>query len=380
VKLNPQFAARRCKPEGPKPLLVGPNKAISGQRYYSPSLGRFINRDPIEEQGGINLYAFVRNNAINRWDYLGLTPPDWWEGTDDEWDNYIGANSINPYAETDGSLNGLFSGDFVGAMTGAERTGNSYAPALSYDDAQSAYAGQGVRVLGGGQLFIDGVTGQFIGAQRSAGVGPVFLSNDASDVMSRAVAQLVQGASGSPRGGQAVPASATGTPLPDIPAQANGGSCGAVCIIAATWFANGGAHVLSPSEQVALQTSAADGLRSHELIQLAEAPLARVGFGIRQERFTSPTDLATVPGVSSNLSITLHNSDVRNRYHWRLNVPIESSRPDEDRILVVDPRTNGTVYSVVRVSNLHTDLTVDGTRFDPHYTVQIIEPKQPPRG
>jgi len=43
-----------------------------GLRYYSPSLGRFINKDPIEEKGGLNLYAFVGNNAPNRWDYLGM--------------------------------------------------------------------------------------------------------------------------------------------------------------------------------------------------------------------------------------------------------------------------------------------------------------------
>jgi RHS repeat-associated protein len=46
-----------------------------GRRYYSPSQGRFLGRDPIEEQGGLNLYGFVGNNSINRWDYLGLTPP-----------------------------------------------------------------------------------------------------------------------------------------------------------------------------------------------------------------------------------------------------------------------------------------------------------------
>lgn len=49
-----------------------------GHRYYSPSLGRFINRDPIEEQGGINLYSFFGNNSINAWDYLGMLVP-WWE-------------------------------------------------------------------------------------------------------------------------------------------------------------------------------------------------------------------------------------------------------------------------------------------------------------
>ncbi len=35
-------------------------------------MGRFVNRDPLGEQGGHNLYAYVRNNAINRWDYLGM--------------------------------------------------------------------------------------------------------------------------------------------------------------------------------------------------------------------------------------------------------------------------------------------------------------------
>jgi RHS repeat-associated protein len=42
-----------------------------GARYYSPSLGRFINRDPIAEAGGINLYGFCGNDGINRFDVLG---------------------------------------------------------------------------------------------------------------------------------------------------------------------------------------------------------------------------------------------------------------------------------------------------------------------
>jgi RHS repeat-associated protein len=42
-----------------------------GRRYYSPSQGRFLGRDPIQEEGGLNLYGFCRNNAINRWDVLG---------------------------------------------------------------------------------------------------------------------------------------------------------------------------------------------------------------------------------------------------------------------------------------------------------------------
>ena len=43
-----------------------------GRRYYSPALGRFINRDPIEEAGGSNLYAFCGNNGVNGYDYLGM--------------------------------------------------------------------------------------------------------------------------------------------------------------------------------------------------------------------------------------------------------------------------------------------------------------------
>jgi RHS repeat-associated protein len=45
-----------------------------GRRYMSPSQGRFFGRDPIEEMGGLHLYAFVGNNAVNRWDYLGMDP------------------------------------------------------------------------------------------------------------------------------------------------------------------------------------------------------------------------------------------------------------------------------------------------------------------
>ena len=43
-----------------------------GYRYYSPDMGRWLSRDPIEEQGGLNLYAFVNNDPVNKWDRLGL--------------------------------------------------------------------------------------------------------------------------------------------------------------------------------------------------------------------------------------------------------------------------------------------------------------------
>jgi len=42
-----------------------------GYRWYDPFTGRWPSRDPIEERGGVNLYGFVRNNGVKKWDYLG---------------------------------------------------------------------------------------------------------------------------------------------------------------------------------------------------------------------------------------------------------------------------------------------------------------------
>ena len=49
-----------------------------GYRHYTPKLGRWLSRDPLEERGGLNLHGFVGNNPINKVDYLGEVE---WEGT-----------------------------------------------------------------------------------------------------------------------------------------------------------------------------------------------------------------------------------------------------------------------------------------------------------
>jgi len=42
-----------------------------GYRYYDPVTGRWPSRDPIQERGGLNLYGFVGNSGVVRFDVLG---------------------------------------------------------------------------------------------------------------------------------------------------------------------------------------------------------------------------------------------------------------------------------------------------------------------
>ena len=109
-----------------------------GFRYYSPSLGRFLNRDPLGELGGSNLYAFVENDPVNGWDRFGLAgskkckdPSYEAENGDEicEEEEYVVEEKFvlpdllgeNPHlvgaALYDGSTNTTFDGDFQ--VTGA---------------------------------------------------------------------------------------------------------------------------------------------------------------------------------------------------------------------------------------------------------------------
>jgi RHS repeat-associated protein len=48
------------------------NPDYYGFRFYDPNLQRWLNRDPIQEWGGLNLFGFVGNNPLNIADWLGL--------------------------------------------------------------------------------------------------------------------------------------------------------------------------------------------------------------------------------------------------------------------------------------------------------------------
>ena len=45
-------------------------------RIYSPTLGRFLQTDPVGYRGGINLHAYVGNDSVNRTDPTGTVQCD----------------------------------------------------------------------------------------------------------------------------------------------------------------------------------------------------------------------------------------------------------------------------------------------------------------
>jgi type VI secretion system secreted protein VgrG len=59
---------------------------LSPYRAYDPTIGRWLSRDPIAEDGGLNLYGYVGNNPVNEVDPLGL------------WVSYSGGGSAASWA------------------------------------------------------------------------------------------------------------------------------------------------------------------------------------------------------------------------------------------------------------------------------------------
>jgi RHS repeat-associated protein len=64
-----------------------------GRRYYSPSQGRWLGRDPVEEKGGLHLYGFVGNNPINHYDVLGMIFNAYYSAPGVGWRTYLGDSS-----------------------------------------------------------------------------------------------------------------------------------------------------------------------------------------------------------------------------------------------------------------------------------------------
>jgi hypothetical protein len=54
-------------------VLILSSAGLQALAHYHPDEGRWLNRDPIGEVGGNNLYGFVDNSPVASADFLGLT-------------------------------------------------------------------------------------------------------------------------------------------------------------------------------------------------------------------------------------------------------------------------------------------------------------------
>ena len=96
-----------------------------GYRYYNPKHGRFINRDPIEETGGINLYGFCGNSPCNSYDTLGL-------------DVTVYCVRFGPNDYRGGGNNGTVVGTVVFNNLGDEKS-HAFSPGILYGSGKNLF-------------------------------------------------------------------------------------------------------------------------------------------------------------------------------------------------------------------------------------------------
>jgi hypothetical protein len=81
LNVRPHLGAKRVSSKSPvrENRSPGSVRGHPGNRVclprYNPSTGRWLNRDPIEEQGGLNLFNMIKNDGVNQYDFLGLFTP-----------------------------------------------------------------------------------------------------------------------------------------------------------------------------------------------------------------------------------------------------------------------------------------------------------------
>ena len=96
-----------------------------GYRYYDPLTGRWPSRDPIGEMGGMNLYGFVGNDGVNRWDFLGKDCSQK-EGSF-VWTTPLYRVSIHPTFEPANAFPNTISGGYAVILTGGTVTWKGHA-------------------------------------------------------------------------------------------------------------------------------------------------------------------------------------------------------------------------------------------------------------
>lgn len=129
-------------------------------RDYDPSLGRYVQSDPIGLQGGLNTYAYVDGNPVNKMDPMGLVK---WEGSVTTIAAIYGGGAIRfEYKLVSECVDGyrlrvtVIAGgsavgagsQFAGTTGGAEFSDNNSTPSWNVFDGTSYYVGAGYAFIG----------------------------------------------------------------------------------------------------------------------------------------------------------------------------------------------------------------------------------------
>lgn len=137
-------------------------------RAYSAALARWLSRDPIGEQGGLNLYGYVRNEPLCYADPLGL-----WQATVGGGGELFGAIISFGYSPSSGQISfGGFFG-FGTGLFGELDFSDSGRQQSGWNDGARCHAEAGAKILGGKRYM--GISGDSGGAyMENGGARPTF--------------------------------------------------------------------------------------------------------------------------------------------------------------------------------------------------------------
>lgn len=106
-------------------------------RMYSPTLGRFMQTDPIGYDGGMNLYAYVGNDPTNARDPFGLMEEIPWPGTRDSCTFATSCTSITDPFAIEGFINQMSQSLALSEMI--NQNANAYLQVTSSGRANAIY-------------------------------------------------------------------------------------------------------------------------------------------------------------------------------------------------------------------------------------------------